>query len=149
MKTSAVALMFYEGKFLIGKAPNQDRWDIPKGNIGKYESAIDASIREAREETGIKLKAHRMGLTQIAYSIGPISYLKDKQLFINVFKLTKKQAETKLKCTSFFEMHGQSFPEIIEYKWITWSEKNDYLYWSLIKALKIYEYIGEVIKDEN
>ncbi len=149
MKQSAVAIMVHNGKFLIGRAPNHDRWDIPKGNIGQYESAIEASIREAREETGIKMKTNRGGLPQVMYSIGPVDYLKDKKLFLNVFRLTDKQAKTPLKCTSFFEMHGKKYPELEEFKWITWDEKDDYLYHSLINALKNYEYIGEIIADEN
>ncbi len=148
MKLSAVAIMIHGGKFLIGRAPNHDRWDIPKGGIGKFESPIEASIREAKEETGIKLKSNRGGLPQIVYSIGPIDYLKDKKLFLNVFRLTDKQANTKLKCTSFYEMYGKKYPELEEFKWITYAEKDEYLYRSLINALKNYAYLEEVIEDE-
>jgi len=144
MKISAVALMIYDGKFLIGKAPNHDRWDFPKGEIGEFESPVEASIREAKEETGIQLKSF---LSQFVYGIGPIDYLKNKKLFINVFRLTKRQAQTKLKCSSFYETNGKKYPELSEFKWITWDEKDDYLYHSLVKALKNYEYLGEIINE--
>ena len=78
MKQSAVALMIYDGRFLIGKAPNHDRWDFPKGEIGEFESPVEASIREAKEETGIHIKSGGTGLTQFVYGIGPIDYLKNK-----------------------------------------------------------------------
>lgn len=45
-------------KYLILRASRKDNrpefWDIPKGELDKGESGIDAAKREAREEAGIK-----------------------------------------------------------------------------------------------
>lgn len=149
MKQTAAAIILYKGKFLIGKAPNQKRWDIPKGQIEAFESPILASIREAREETGIKLSSFQNGMKQLIYAIGPLPYRKDKTIFFNFFQLNEAQFKSDLKCTSFYEVNGKKFPELSEYKWITWDEKEDYLYYSLLNAMKNCNYFRAIIEGDT
>ncbi len=40
---------------LIRPAGSDDRWTLPKGHLEKDEQAIDAAMREAREETGLEV----------------------------------------------------------------------------------------------
>ncbi|MBI1902145.1 MAG: (deoxy)nucleoside triphosphate pyrophosphohydrolase [Planctomycetia bacterium] len=53
----AVAVIHYDGKFLIGRrppdAPLGGLWEFPGGKLKQGESPMQAAVREAREETGI------------------------------------------------------------------------------------------------
>lgn len=132
MKLSVIAMMFYGDKFLIGRAANHTRWDIIKGQEDDpHDTFVKTAIREAEEESGIELLP-----TQIIYKYGPFSYVKNKNLFLCVFKLTKEQFEQELYCKSEYEVEGKMIPELIEYKWVTWEEKDEYLYHSLVNSLR-------------
>lgn len=58
----AVAVIEYDGKWLLGLAQNtgddrEDTWVHPGGHIEKGENPKEAAVREAREETGTMCKA--------------------------------------------------------------------------------------------
>ncbi len=46
-----------QGRLLMIRC--RDRWDLPKGHIETGESAVEAALREVREETGIVAEALR------------------------------------------------------------------------------------------
>ncbi len=62
-----------------------DKWDLPKGRIEKKETLEEGSLREVKEETGVK-KLKMVG------PIGP------------TYHLFKRNGETKLKITHWFDM---------------------------------------------
>lgn len=43
-------------EILIGKASSYQRWVLPKGLVKRNESYEDAAVREAEEETGVKVR---------------------------------------------------------------------------------------------
>ena len=52
-----------QGRWLMIRC--RDRWDLPKGHIEAGESAVEAALREVREETGIVAEALRHAATTI------------------------------------------------------------------------------------
>lgn len=43
-------------EILIGKASSYQRWVLPKGLVKRNESYEDAAVREAKEETGVRVR---------------------------------------------------------------------------------------------
>ncbi len=78
------------GKFLLVKINYaHHRWIIPGGGVNKGESAIDAAIRETKEEVGLDVK----GLVYIG------SYESDKeykQTTVEIFYCKSSTIETKI-----------------------------------------------------
>lgn len=83
------------------------KWDLPKGRIEKDETIEEGAMREVKEETGVK----KLKL------IGPIG---------QTYHLFKRNSETKLKITHWFDMSstysGKLSPEenegITKVKWL-------------------------------
>ena len=47
-----------KGEILLAKSPKwSNKWTMPGGHINPGETVFDATVREAHEETGLKLKA--------------------------------------------------------------------------------------------
>jgi 8-oxo-dGTP diphosphatase len=58
--TVAAIIKNDEGKILLTRRniePFKDQWCLPGGHIDENEKALDAVIREAKEETGLDLEA--------------------------------------------------------------------------------------------
>lgn len=60
---AAGVIIFNEsGQILLvrrGHSPQQGRWSVPGGHLEPGESAADAAIREALEETGLQVRIER------------------------------------------------------------------------------------------
>ena len=52
-----------------GQPPRQGDWSLPGGRIGPGERAVDAALRELREETGVE--AEIIGLVDVVDGIFP------------------------------------------------------------------------------
>ena len=137
-------------KFLIGCAPNKmkmksNNCDLIKGHIEVGESPIDAVIREAKEECGIKFKISDIALLDIApYAdtgndgVMALYYAKAP------FSLTDENIKANCKCTSYYTQFGRQFPELCKYYAITISEANDRLYKKLVPFLQEIKKIKEL-----
>lgn len=53
---ATAALIFNQGKILLAKGPNIDKWMIPGGLMAENELISQTVIREAKEETGLEIK---------------------------------------------------------------------------------------------
>lgn len=110
-KESAGLAIIYQGKLLVGHTRGRrivKGWGIPKGGIEKGESALDAAIRETREELGVNVKQklidttpHQFIVTSrkhkytkiVTYFIVEIDDLKQISLKDEVIKTKKLQLE--------------------------------------------------------
>lgn len=60
LKLGAIAVLLHEGRFLLvqrGKDPGRGLWGFPGGHVELGETALDAAVRELREETGVLASA--------------------------------------------------------------------------------------------
>ncbi|HXB32590.1 MAG TPA: NUDIX domain-containing protein [Puia sp.] len=91
-------------------------WTIPKGEFLNDEPALDAAIREFREETGVQLKGFFKPLSPIRQKGGKHVYawalagdLDPKQLVSNTFDLEWPRGSGRMK----------TFPEVDRGAWCT------------------------------
>ena len=47
----------HELEILLIHRPRDDDWSLPKGKLRRREAALDAALREVREETGLRCEA--------------------------------------------------------------------------------------------
>lgn len=110
-KESAGLAIIYQGKLLVGHTTGRKigkGWGIPKGGIEKSESALDAAMRETREEVGVNVKQslidttpHQFIVTSrkhkytkvVTYFVVNIDSLKQIGLKDEVIKTKKLQLE--------------------------------------------------------
>ena len=78
MKQVAAALIYHQGKFLIGKrrsdGSNPSVWEFPGGKLEPGESYEDCLIRECREECGLEVEPLECGGVWPSGSGEPVSF---------------------------------------------------------------------------
>lgn len=106
-----VLVMSRQGQLLLGHATGVPHWDIPKGVGEPGESPRETAVREAAEETGLKLAAPHL------LELGRYDYRADKSL--HLFATLFEQADAgNLACTSLFrDVHGRWRPEFDRFRW--------------------------------
>jgi 8-oxo-dGTP pyrophosphatase MutT (NUDIX family) len=113
---SAGVVLFNERReLLLCHATETRHWDIPKGMGDPGESARDAALREAREETGLVLDPSRLT------DLGQFDYRSDKALHLFGLRTAAGEVDpSTCICTSFFPSRhsGRSIPEMDEFAWI-------------------------------
>lgn len=116
-KLSCGVLVTDGARLLLGHATRSPRWDIPKGLAEPGESALDAALRELREETG--LVADPAGLRPL----GTHAYLRDKDLALFVWHPDPMPDPATLSCTALVTLaDGTSFPELDRFALLAWPE---------------------------
>ena len=104
------------GELLLGHAAGSARWDIPKGVAETDELPIAAAVREAAEETGLRLPPN--GLLEV----GRFSYLRGKDLALFAAVVDGLDASMCV-CTSYFrDARGRQRPELDAFAWVPWDE---------------------------
>jgi 8-oxo-dGTP pyrophosphatase MutT (NUDIX family) len=103
------------------------RWDLPKGVADPGEAPRDAAVREAWEESGLRLPMERL------CDLGAFDYLPAKRLHLFALRVADDAIElAECRCRSFFPHHrtGAATPETDAWGWkrhdqaSAWSGKN-------------------------
>ncbi|HLI93356.1 MAG TPA: NUDIX domain-containing protein [Puia sp.] len=106
------------------KNKNAGSWTIPKGEFDDAEPALEAAIREFREETGTTLKGHFHALTPIRQKGGKRVFawaiagdIDPSQVVSNTFEIEWPRGSGKL----------QTFPEIDKGGWFSLPEAREHI----------------------
>lgn len=114
MKTLSCGILVLdsEGELLLGHATGAPYWDIPKGQREPGENELQAALREAAEETGLRFSAEGLlDLGRFAYRSG-----KDLHLFALLYERVDPRS---LRCSTFFrDRSGRLRPEIDAFAWM-------------------------------
>lgn len=137
MKTTCgIFLISSDNLILIGLPSScEDKnglWSIPKGLQDHNESYIETAIREFKEETGILISS--IDLVEMK----AVKYTTTKKVLKPYFfKAYCKAIEFLPVCHSMVEKEGQQpFPEICEFKWVSYEEALEKLHPMQVIALK-------------
>lgn len=132
MKTIAagIYLVNKDKKVLICHPTNHrtDFWSIPKGKVEKDEELINAAIRETYEETNIDLKEYQMMV-----NMSPLTYTHRKKVLHPYICYEEANPsfnfnEFELKCNSNVPEDRGGFPEMDDYRWVTFDEAKTLLH---------------------
>jgi 8-oxo-dGTP pyrophosphatase MutT (NUDIX family) len=99
-----------------------DFWSIPKGKVEAGEELIDAAIRETFEETNIDLKGF-----EVMATMSPLTYSHKKKV-LNPYILYQEANPDidfnsfDLKCNSNVPVERGGFPEMDDYRWVSFEE---------------------------
>jgi len=136
-------LLNRRGELFACHASGTPRWDLPKGVADAGEAPRDAAVREAWEESGLRLPADAL------VDLGEFAYLPAKRLHLFALRVADDAvALTRCSCRSFFPHHrtGAWTPETDAWAWkpraeaAAWCGKNmvrvlGALDWPAIEAL--------------
>lgn len=120
-KVSAGVIITDHAHILLGHVTGGSNWDIPKGGIDAGESALDAAVRELREETGL-----RVNPSQLKY-LGKHPYSKRKDLELFLWHVDTMPDVNTLHCTSQFQ-HEKSkswLPELDDFAVVPYTQSLD------------------------
>lgn len=110
-------------------------WDIPKGEIDRGESPLQAVVREVREEVGISLPVKDLE------DLGRQPYLKGefaKDLYIFKYKTDMLPPVKTMQCQSTYidKETGSIKPEVLGYKYVENDKLRSFISSNLYNAIK-------------
>ena len=107
-----IVVLSPRAELLLCHVTGRDRWDLPKGGRRFGESAMQAALRETREETGLELSAAALR------DLGRFDYGPAKDLHLFATR-TDRFDVAGLHCDSHFWQHftGRRLPEMDGYGW--------------------------------
>lgn len=101
MRAKAKLIIAHNDKLLLLKPLNRDKYSLIGGNVDKGEDPIDAVIREAKEEAGLKLKKK-----QVEFFYGCLNIINNKKIANYYYLLLDKNIDFKHKEKHKFESIG-------------------------------------------
>ena len=136
--TSGILIIDKDNRILICHPTNHPKnvWSIPKGKVNDGESIMDAAIRETFEETNINLS-----FFQCITPLEPQTYTHKKKrlhpfLYLEKMNPKIKIHEFEIKCNSNVEPEKGGFPEMDDFKWVSFDEAKKLLHNTQVKALE-------------
>lgn len=104
-------------ELLLCHVTGHDHWDLPKGGAMAGETALQAALRETREECGLDLDAEAL------LDLGRLPYRARKDLHLFGARLPRLDTAT-LHCDSRFTEagSGQRLPEMDGFGWFAFAQ---------------------------
>ena len=99
-------------ELLMGHATGTPRWDIPKGVGEPDESALQAAVREAREETGLEFEPGDL------LDLGRFAYLRAKDLHLHAALIERIDPLRCVCSTHYVDARGRDRPEMDGHAWV-------------------------------
>ena len=109
-----VLLLNRRGEVFTCHATGTPRWDLPKGVADPGEAPRDAAVREAWEESGLRVPAERL------VDLGEFDYISAKRLHLFALRVADDAIDlAHCRCRSFFAHHrsGAATPEADAWGW--------------------------------
>ena len=103
-------------ELLLCHVTGHEHWDLPKGGAMAGETALQAALRETREECGLDLDA------EVLVDLGRLPYRARKDLHLFGARLPRLDTAT-LYCESHFTdgATGQRLPEMDGFGWFSFA----------------------------
>ena len=110
-----------ENHLFMGHSTGNKFWDIPKGGAEGDETALEAAIREVKEETGFDVEPSEL------LDLGIFQYNRQKNMYLFLYIGKNKLNPEKAYCESTFTCPhtGKERPELDDFKYIPFSEVID------------------------
>jgi putative (di)nucleoside polyphosphate hydrolase len=127
-----VILLREPREIFVCHATGTSRWDLPKGVTDAGESPIDTAVREAWEESGLRLRASGL------LDLGAFTYLSGKRLHLFALHVAHDAFDIAgCACRSFFRHHatGRPTPEADAYAWKPLAASTQWAGQGLVKVL--------------
>lgn len=129
MKAKAKLIIMHNEKLLLLKPIKREKYSLIGGNVDKGETPLEAAIREAKEEAGLKLKKK-----QLEFFYGCMSIVDKEKVANYYYLLLDKDIDFKHKEKHKFESIG-------------WVEKNEAL--EMLKGIEKKVVIKFISKTEG
>lgn len=120
-------------QIVLGRVTNSKFWDIPKGRLDAGEVAIQAAVRELREETGLMVHA------QDLITLGIYNYKPHKDLHVFLWCVPHMPDPQHMHCDSKFQGPQGWQPELDAFALVHWQDLAKYCNANLLRVLRILE----------
>ncbi|AUM58519.1 nudix hydrolase [Proteus phage phiP4-3] len=130
MEISSGIIFIKNEQILLCHATNTPYWGIPKGHIDEGETALEAALREVKEETNFDVKD-----PEELIDLGEHFYYKGKNMHLFLYDSEHFPDAETCVCTSMYTKYGKTFPENDQFKWVDLNDISKYCSKSQAKLL--------------
>lgn len=125
VEVAGILIQNIDGDFLMCHPTNHpDIWSLPKGHIEDDEEALQAAIRETKEETNLdvtKLDGNLTFLTTHQYKIEGGRRTKNLHVYLFKSNVDMKKIDLDIKCISSFSTKDGEMLEMDKHEWFDYN----------------------------
>jgi 8-oxo-dGTP pyrophosphatase MutT (NUDIX family) len=137
--TCGVLLVNRREEVFACHATGSRRWDLPKGVAETGEAPRDAAVREAWEESGLRVPVDRL------VDLGDFAYLPSKRLHLFALRVADDALDlARCRCRSFFAHHrtGAPTPEADAWGWKPRAGASEWFGKNMVRVLGSLDWAG-------